>query len=183
MRVSILKLRPTQFAVGMDEVEFRVKEMSKMTPKKLHDYLHSHKVPVIRGPDGLYLIDKHHLIRACWELGLNHVPVFVKADLRKDRDFWNTMATNKWIYVKNQFMAITCPAYLPRTVRGLGDNPWRSLAWKARINNGFVKDPTPFSEFQWAEFFHDNLDSPDDIKGALKLCKSPKAKNLPGAIV
>lgn len=180
MKAKILALKPTQFAVGMDEVEFRVKEMTKMKPNTRHEYVHSHKIPVIRGPEGLYLIDKHHLVRALWEMGHDHVPVVIKADLRKALRFWDGMMHNNWVYCVDQFGQPRLPRDLPRNIRCMADNPWRSLAWKARIKGGFDKDLTPFSEFEWAWFFFTNLKSSDDVVGALKLCKSKKAKHLPG---
>lgn len=185
MKAKILNLKPTQCAVGMDEVEFRVKEMSKMKPKQLHEYLRSHKIPVIRGPEGLYLIDKHHLVRACWEMGLTHVPVVIKADLRNKKfaRFWHEMHKNGWAYFKDQFgKPIWNVEDLPRSVRSLADNPWRSLAWRVRIKGGFDKSPEPFAEFQWAEFFRKMFRyiKKDDIKHALLLCQTDMAKRLPG---
>jgi hypothetical protein len=42
---------------------------------------------------------------------------------------------------------------LPKTVAGLIDDPFRSLAGELRRAGGFAKDTTPFSEFLWADFF------------------------------
>lgn len=182
MKAKILNLKPTQFAVGMDEVEHRVKEMTKMHTRAQHVYIVSHKVPVIRGPDGLYLIDKHHLVRALWEMGHEHVPIVIKADLRKSKNFQCDMEDNHWVYLVDQFgNGDHLMNELPINVRGLADNDWRSLAWKVRIKGGFEKDPTPFSEFKWAEFFRERLrGGSTDVTGAMKLCKSRVAKHLPG---
>ena len=184
MKAKILALKPTQFAVGMDEVEFRVKEMKRMKPVQLHDYLHAHKIPVVRGPGGLYLIDKHHLVRACWEMGLTHVPVNIVGDLSKSKNFQCDMEDANWVYLTDQFgNADHSINELPVNVRGLADNDWRSLAWKVRVEGGFDKVHVPFSEFKWAEFFRKKLSSKGgstDVQAALKLCKSPAAKHLPG---
>jgi hypothetical protein len=76
---------------------------------------------------------------------------------------------------------------LPRDVRGLADDPYRSLAWRVRDKGGYDKNTTPFSEFQWAEFFRKNLtisDINDDfhaaVKQAMDLAESPEAAHLPG---
>jgi hypothetical protein len=41
---------------------------------------------------------------------------------------------------------------LPKTVAGLIDDPFRSLAGELRRAGGFAKDTTPFSEFLWTDF-------------------------------
>ena len=69
MKRSIYDLRPTQFALGMKEVEAKVKKLKNFTEKELHDYLHHHPVPVVLCKDGnAHVIDHHHLVRACWEI-------------------------------------------------------------------------------------------------------------------
>jgi len=185
MKAKILNLKPTQFAVGMDEVEFRLKEMTRMTKHKLNHYVKSHDIPVVRGPDGLYLIDRHHLIRALWELGHDNVNVTIKADLSKLKPaaFWKKMQQENWTYLVDQFgNGYHSPDDLPRNIKCMGDNRWRSLAWKVRIKGGFDKSTEPFAEFQWAEYFRHcrKYLNVDDVKQALILCQSPMAKRLPG---
>ena len=41
---------------------------------------------------------------------------------------------------------------IPKSVTGLVDDPFRSLAGELRRHGGFAKDTTPFSEFLWADF-------------------------------
>ena len=41
---------------------------------------------------------------------------------------------------------------IPKSVTGLVDDPFRSLAGELRRAGGFAKDTTPFSEFLWADF-------------------------------
>jgi len=185
MKAKILNLKPTQFAVGMDEVEHRLKNMARMLPKKLHSFVRSHEIPVVRGPDGLYLTDRHHLVRACWELGMDHVYVTIKADLRKLKlpTFWKKMQQENWTYLVDQFGAgYHSPEDLPRNIKCMADNRWRSLAWKVRIKGGFDKSTEPFAEFRWAEYFRHcrKYLQVDDVKQALMLAQSPMAKNLPG---
>jgi hypothetical protein len=41
---------------------------------------------------------------------------------------------------------------IPKSIKGLDDDPFRSLAGELRSAGGFAKDTTPFSEFLWADF-------------------------------
>ena len=188
---SVLDLRPTQFCLGLREVEWRVAKLKSLRPKDQEDYLKDHRVPVVIGPGGaLYMIDHHHVVRAAWEVGLKDVPIEVKADLSHlaPADFWKEMAKNGWVYPYDQFGGGPHdPALLPDTVGGLADDPYRSLAWKVRMDGGYQKTPIPFAEFKWADFFRKNLKAKpyhDDFdkasKEALALAKDPRAKNLPG---
>jgi hypothetical protein len=183
MKAKILNLKPTQFAVGMDEVDHRIKEMQAMSASELHKYLIAHKVPVVRGKDGLYLVDRHHLVRALWEMGHEHVHVIIKADLRKKRNFWQEMFNKNWVYLVDQFGTNHhWTEQLPRNIKCMADNPWRSLAWKVRLEGGFEKSTEPFAEFRWAEYFrrcHKYLHV-HDVDTAVMLCQSPMAKRLPG---
>jgi hypothetical protein len=76
---------------------------------------------------------------------------------------------------------------LPETVRGLADDPYRSVAGEVRERGGYEKDETPFSEFLWAQFFRAHLrvhpvyhDFESAVVEALELAKSSAARNLPG---
>lgn len=44
-------------------------------------------------------------------------------------------------------------ADIPKRMRDLADDPFRSLAGAVRESGGFAKDTTPFSEFIWADYF------------------------------
>jgi hypothetical protein len=70
---------------------------------------------------------------------------------------------------------------------GLVDDPYRSLAGELRLNGGFAKDTTPFSEFLWADFLRHRLKRADVAKNfdaalatAMTLAKSEDANYLPG---
>jgi len=76
---------------------------------------------------------------------------------------------------------------LPKSVEGLVDDPFRSLAGELRHLGGFAKDTTPFSEFFWADFLRRRLSRRDvdadfdgALEAALKLAKSSDADYLPG---
>ena len=189
--VHVLEIKPTQFAVGMIEVQSRVDKMQAMSHGELKDYLADRPIPVIAGPGGqLYMIDHHHLARAAWEAGVHKVVIERKADyshMSRDK-FWEKMKSESLIYPYDQFgNGPHPPGALPADVRSLADDPYRSLAWRVRDEGGYDKTTKPFSEFQWAEFFRNNLPMDDlnehfdgAVKKAMDLAKSPAASHLPG---
>lgn len=168
--------------------------MKKFTPKELADYCDDHVIPTVLGPNNqTFLIDHHHFARACWESKVDIYKVKLVKDLShlKDNEFWNFMIKSEWVYLHDQFgMGEHSPEALPVDIRGLADDPYRSLAWAVLDQGGFKKQDIPFFEFKWATFFRHNLeiklhvksDFKDAIRDALKLCKSPQASHLPGYI-
>jgi hypothetical protein len=189
----VLQLRPTQFAVGMREVEHKGEKLKAMKPKELDDYIHSMPVPIVLGPKGrTYIIDHHHLARAAWEVGIPELVVEQKADFSAlpFETMWRTMQEAHWVYLVDQLGNGPHDAlHLPETIKGLADDPYRSVAWVVRNKEGFQKNPTPFSEFRWAEFFrknlkahpvHDEFDAA--VNEALQLAKTAACKDLPGYI-
>ena len=76
---------------------------------------------------------------------------------------------------------------IPRSVTGLVDDPFRSLAGELRRAGGFAKDTTPFSEFLWADFLRRRMkrklverDFDRALEKAIALAKSEDANYLPG---
>ena len=187
--VAIADLKPTQMTVGMREVE----EKRKMwREKEAHgaSFLGHHLIPVLLGPKGRpYVIDHHHLARALLDEGVKDVATTVVADLSMlDKDaFWVFADNRGWCHpydadgVRQPFDDI------PKSIKALKDDPFRSLAGELRRAGGFAKETTPFSEFLWADFLRRKLkasDVRDDFGAALsrslRLAKSPKAQYLPG---
>jgi hypothetical protein len=191
MKYKALDLRPTQLTVGMKEVDFRVKKLRSMKVKELEDYLHERRVPVVLAPlSRAYLVDHHHLVRACWESGIEEVPVEVKADFSKMSfsELWDALRQSHWIFPYDQWgNGPHDPVQLPETVRCMGDDPYRSLAWRVREEGGYLKTDIPFAEFRWATYFRKELKThpvfdhfEGAVKEALELCRAPAAKALPG---
>jgi hypothetical protein len=186
--VQILDLRPTQITVGMREVEQKRKDWRQRGHKS--EFLGKHMVPVIFGPnDRYYVIDHHHLARALIEEGQKDVFVTVIADLRRlDRDsFWFVLDCHDWMHPFDDKGKRVGYADIPKSVKDLVDDPFRSLAGELRRLGGFAKDTTPFSEFLWADFLRrrfkrkaveDNFE--DALEQALRLAKAPDADYLPG---
>jgi hypothetical protein len=153
--VKILDLRPTQMTVGMFEVKDKRKRFEEMKKKKQEIEIGKHMVPVVVGPDQrYYVVDHHHLARALHDEGIKDVLVTVIGDLRMvERDaFWGVMDNKRWVYPYDAKGERRPFKDLPKSVRDLKDDPYRSLAGELRRQGGFAKDTTPFSEFLWADF-------------------------------
>ncbi|PYV07618.1 MAG: hypothetical protein DMG07_28060 [Acidobacteria bacterium] len=191
MKVAVLLLRPTQFALGMREIDARAARIRNMGHEEFHGYVQDRKVPVVLAPrDRVYLVDHHHLTRACCEAGREEMPVELQADLSKHSlpDFWRAMHAKHWVHLFDQFgHGPHEPIDLPETVRGLADDPYRSLAWAVKENGGFQKSSVPFAEFEWAQFFRKNLKAhpvfdsfETSLTEALRIVHEPVAGHLPG---
>ena len=186
----ILNLRPTQITVGMHEVYKKRDAWKKRTSIDLEKFLASHMVPVIKGLNAEYfLIDHHHLARALHEEGLSSVFVTVIADLSRlpEDHFWNMMDFHKWTHPYDSKGRRRPYSDLPRTVKAMEDDPYRSLAGELRNGGGFAKDSTPFSEFLWADFLRPRIKAKAiranfeaALTDALVLAKSGDADYLPG---
>jgi hypothetical protein len=191
---ELLDLRPTQFVLGMKEIEAKVKKINESSTKELAKYCDEHVIPVVLGPENqVYMIDHHHFARACWETDTANYDVEVIKDLSdlKPRKFWNFMIQNGWTYLHDQFgLGPHTPRALPSDIRCMADDPYRSLAWAVLDEGGIKKMKEPFFEFKWAAYFRHNLDIilhsksdfKDAIKEAMKLTLKPEAKHLPGFV-
>jgi len=190
MPVPVEELRPTQLTVGKREVEIKRKAWRDRTKKKEREFLGRHMIPVIKGPkDHHYIIDHHHLALALHEEGVKDVLVTTYADLSMldGRIFWATMDARNWVHPfddtgkRRDFKAI------PKSLRDMIDDPYRSLAGELRRIGGFAKETAPFSEFQWADFLRGRVKRTlvekqftRALEKALALAKSQDAIYLPG---
>jgi len=188
--VDIADLRPTQITVGLREVKAKQKGWREKKGKKGGEFLGKHMIPVILGPDDRhYVIDHHHLARALHEEGVKNVLVTVVANLSMvDRDtFWTVLDNRSWMHPFDDKGRRRHYKDIPKSVRDLVDDPFRSLAGELRRAGGFAKDTTPFSEFLWAEFLRRRIkrklvehDFDRAIITAMKFAKSQEAIFLPG---
>jgi hypothetical protein len=193
-RQPVLKLKPTQFAVGMLEVDEKIAIVQGYGKKQIRDYIDENPVPVVISPwRDLYLVDHHHFLAVCYYVGIKKVRVRVVKDLSKRKmsyiGFWKWMLKSRNSYPFCQFGEGPRKAlYLPRDIRGLADDPYRSLAWFVRKAGGFENSERNFAEFKWANFFRARglLDRnglkelPQALPKAVKLAQSPAARRLPG---
>jgi hypothetical protein len=188
--VPILELRPTQITVGYREVTEKRKRWEEENAHQKADFFAKHMIPVVLGPNaGHYIIDHHHLVRALFEEDVRDVLVTVVANLKKlDMDtFWVVLDNKSWLHPFDDHGRRRDYADIPKSVRDLIDDPFRSLAGELRRAGGYAKDTTPFSEFLWADFLRRRLKRkmveevfPDALAAALRLAHSEDADYLPG---
>ena len=178
----------------MLEVDEKVKAVKSYDKKQLRKWVKATEVPVVLSPRGeLYVVDHHHFLCVCYHLGIRKVRVKVVNDYSNKKltyaQFWKLMHARRAVYPYCQFgEGPREPLYLPKDVRGLADDPYRSLAWFVRKSGAFENSEKNFAEFQWANFFraHKLLSRSGDwgfaraLVKAVKLAQSSKAKHLPG---
>lgn len=188
--VAVATLRPTQMTVGMREVALKRKSIRAMTTGKAGTFLAGHSLPAVIGPKGrYYIVDHHHLALALHKEAIEQVLVTVISDLSSlDKDAFLSVLDNRaWMHPFDVSGRRRPYGDLPRTVDGLLDDPFRSLAGEVRRLGGYAKDTAPFSEFLWADFFRRRMDAGDlksdfdkAAKQALRLARQKSADYLPG---
>ena len=188
--VAITDLRPTQITVGMREVGAKRKHWKELRDKSGEEFLGKHMIPVVLGPKHRhYVVDHHHLALALHDEKVRDVAVTVIANLSKlEPDaFWIVMDNRNWMHPFDAEGHRRDYKDLPRSVTGLVDDPFRSLAGELRRAGGFAKDTTPYSEFLWADFLRRRIkrklveqDFDRALERALQLGKSMEAEYLPG---
>ncbi len=190
-------LHPTQFNAGLDEIAVRRRMMEGMlkSPGKLARYLAENRASAVVGPGGeLYLIDGHHISRAALDAGLKKVQVEIIKDYSdlSLQEFWKKLVEKDWAYLYDQGK-LRPASELPKTLKELTDDPFRTLAWLVRKVGGYEKVKIPFTEFKWANFFRERLKKVDfstpestqsALNRALELAASKEARDLmlPGAL-
>ena len=166
---KVLELHPTQFAVGMISVQSKETELASKAARSLKTYQQKHPEPVVKGPgDALFITDHHHLALAMAERGIGTTACQLQADYSglDPETFWAKMKQQHWVYLYDENgKGPLSPADLPRTVAGLKDDPYRSLASAVRDGGGFSKVETPFAEFEWANYFRSSGISMAAIRG------------------
>jgi hypothetical protein len=188
--VPIADLRPTQITVGMREVTAKRRAWRAKHGGKAAEFLGQHLIPVILGPkERPYVIDHHHLTRALLDEGVENILTAVVADLRRlEPDaFWFVLDNKSWTHPFDERGKRRGYDDIPKSVKDLVDDPFRSLAGELRRVGGFAKDTTPFSEFLWADFLRRRLKRDDVVKDfdaalaeAQKLAAGEEADYLPG---
>ena len=185
--IDIDNLRPTQITVGCREIEIRAERLKKLAKDKL---VHKHVIPVVKGPkDRLYIIDHHHLCRALLLAGSDQVSVTVVLNLQRlgKAEFWIFMDNRGLVHPFDADGKRRTYSDIPKNVKDMTDDPYRSLAGALRRKGGYAKDTTPFSEFLWAEFLRRRVDErevekdfPAALEAAFELAKKREADHLPG---
>ncbi|GBF97955.1 hypothetical protein Rsub_10628 [Raphidocelis subcapitata] len=191
---EVLLLRPTQMAVGMQQVHVKMAKARKKLakgPAAFDAWLQAHPIPVVLGPaQALYLIDHHHL----YECGVKTCYAGAARDLSSlsEDAFWAEMAAAGCLWPHtadgSRLEPSQMAAALPNTVAELRDDPYRSLAALVRKAGGFVKSTRPFSEFMWGNYLRDRvplaLEAPGDVVHfvgrAISHATAGAASHLPG---
>jgi hypothetical protein len=188
--VAIEELRPTQITIGRREVEIKRKTWRDRSKKKEREFLSRHMIPVIKGlKDHLYIIDHHHLALALHEEGVKELQVVIYGDLSMVDDvlFWPTMNAHGWVHPYDAGGKRRDYKAIPKHLRDLVDDPYRSLAGALRRLGGFSKETEVFAEFQWADFLRHRIRKPlidkdfaSALDASMKHAKSRGAIYLPG---
>lgn len=188
--VKIADLRPTQMTVGFREVARKRRQWCEHVERDGSEFLGRHMIPAVRGPKNhLWIIDAHHLSRALYDEGVEHVLAHVVADLSSltERRFRTFMDSRNLFHPFDAKGKRQPAASLPKHIRHLVDDPHRSLAGELRRAGGYAKDVTPFSEFLWADYLRDTIscqaierDFEKALSKALKLARDGRAAYLPG---
>jgi hypothetical protein len=68
-RQKVLDLKPTQFAVGMLEVDEKIEIVRGYGKKQIQDFVDENPVPIVVSPwEELYVVDHHHFLAVCYHL-------------------------------------------------------------------------------------------------------------------
>lgn len=165
LRLKVQDLSPTQCGVGMLEIDEKSAKIASKSPKALEDYLFSRPVPAIIGPKGkCYITDHHHLTYSMYVAKVKaKVVVEVQANWSayiSERQFWKRMQASGYVYLYDiQGGGPIRPDQLPKGIKDMKDDPYRSLSWLMRQDAVYLKDPSRplFAEFVWADFFRKHI--------------------------
>jgi len=159
-------LKPTQFAFGSGEVDCKKSYLESMSKSDLEKYLSDEKryVVVIIGPDGFYLVDGHHLLRAVLDADIDkdlkvlHCTILNNWQSYSMVVFWERMVDFNYVWLLDEKgVGPISPDHLPRNIAEMQNDPFRTLAWSVSDAAGFGKVGTPFEDFMWGNFFRANI--------------------------
>jgi hypothetical protein len=186
----IANLRPTQMTVGMREVHIKRQRLREGSLKVNRSRFSTRLIPVVLGPDSRrYLIDRHHFARALHDEETGETPITIVEDLSalEPDAFWAELDNRGWMHPFDDAGRRRGYNEIPRSVCGLVDDPFRSLAGALRRMGGYTKIKTPFSEFRWANFLRQRIDRltverefDHALALAMKIAGSREASPLPG---
>jgi hypothetical protein len=189
--VPLAALHPTQITVGLEEVEDKRKDWSRLRPGERAARMREELFPVVRGPGGrLYVLDRHHTALAMTlEGGIEQVQAGLVKDL-SDLDppaFWIYLDHFSWVHAYDAKGRRRPFDDIPQRFVDMQDDPYRSFAGRVRDAGGFSKPAEPFQEFLWANFLRERIPAKairEDRRAALRkavaLARSKDARHLPG---
>lgn len=184
------ELRPTQLAVGMQEVRQKATVLAGLSPKKLDDFLAENAFAIVKGPGGdSFIIDRHHLACALHEIGVRAVYSYVLRDYSymSTDQFWAKLAKNEWVRPIDEYGRPHPYGDIPCHVYDLGNDVYRSLAGALLKSGDVIKTRVPYAEFAWADFLREKVprlivesDMPRAVSIARPAVHSEAAAHLPG---
>lgn len=189
-------LRPLQGAVGMEEVRDKADKI-KAKPGKSCQKLADDPIKVVRGPGGALFITDHHHGADAWRLAERPFALCEIADRAppsSEAQFWSDLIKDHLVRLADADGKSISPEQLPNGLAQLPDDPYRSLAWRLRKNDGFCRSIMPqkeFAEFIWADWLRMRPELPADavrasakrmLPTALALARSSAAKDVPGYV-
>ena len=191
--MALEDMLPTQITVGMHAMRHKAHHLRQLKdkPKRLKEYLDDKPIEVVLGPGcKAYIIDHHHLALALLHEGYKKAQVHVVADFsdaKTQEDFWKKMEEKKYVHPYDENGKLRAISAIPKHLKDMIDDPYRSLAGFVRDLGIYKKVTTPFAEFEWADYFRKLIplkDVNDHFSKALKLAASlarlPGAAHLPG---
>jgi hypothetical protein len=191
--VTVDQLHPTQLTYGAIEVDRRAAKIADMSDSKRRAYLQNHVIPLVVGPQGvLYVTDHHHFAMAYAQVVGNDAAVL--ATIQENwaaltpASFWAQMAVAQYTYLYDEHGdGPLTPAALSADLFSLRDDPFRSLAWGVRSNDGYDDTTVPHADFQWANFLRQRFDAQAvttafdaTVTQATAVAHSAAARGLPG---
>ena len=184
------KLRPTQITIGLIEVHVKRRALEALAKHQQREFLAGHMIPAVFGPDArIYITDHHHLARAALEAGIETGFFLIEADMAQLElnAFWRAMGEKHWAHPIDEQGHRQPFAAIPKHLEELRDDVYRSLAGFVRTAGGYLKTPTAYAEFLWADFFRHRIvvgptheDFKSAVAQALILATSAVAHDLPG---
>ena len=190
--VAVKSLRPSQISVGMKLVKAKRKGLRAQEgrPQELVNFILENPLRVIAGPTKqFFIVDHHHLAHALLDEGFKTAPMEILADLSTlpMAEFWKQMEAKGWLHAFDGKGRKKPTRAIPRKVKDLEDDPYRSLAGFVRLGGGFEKSQTPYAEFLWADFYRTRItlkmvkkDFAKALQKAKQLAASADASALPG---
>lgn len=195
---SLSSLRPTQFAVGMKEVETKQRKLVELPytdPLALDAFLRGKAFPGVIGPGHqIHILDRHHLGLALLRVGTRKVYVEVHVDLShlSPEEFLVRMEAEGFLYLNDENGERKDASLLPETLWQMPDAPYRSFAYDVRKAGGYKKAKSDdskalYSGWHWADFLRPrislaDMDYDEAVQCGVILARSPAASHLPGFI-
>jgi len=192
--IAISQLRPTQITVGMLEVEQKRRQLRQLEkrPSELIEFILEHPIRVVLGPlETAYVIDHHHLALALKLERFETAPMKVAHNFSSltSASFMKKMQAVGLIHPYDAAGKLKPPRDIPKKLKELEDDPYRSLAGFVREAGGYEKVETPYAEFVWANFYRSRIKEKlvfkhfsRALKLATALAHDEAACKLPGFI-